>query len=210
MDDTAFDEAMIAGAMALAAREGWGAVSVPAAAREAGLPLERARARFCHRQILLVRFGALADRHALAGAAPDGPIRDRLFDLLMQRLDYFNRHREGMLAVLRDPLAVALMVPAALNSMGWILEAAGGEAHGLRGRLRAKGLLAVWAWTVRAWRTDDSADLTHTMAELDRALDRAEQAARSLGDARPAPDDATTPEGDEDPPRGNRGDTGGT
>lgn len=201
MDDTAFDEAMVTAAMALAGREGWGAVSVPLAAREAGLPLGRARERFCHRLALLVKLGELADRHALVGAPADGPVRDRLFDLLMRRFDYFNRHREGMRAVLRDPLAVALMVPAALNSMRWMLAAAGGDTQGLRGRLRAKGLLAVWAWTVRAWQADDSADLAHTMAELDKALDRAEQAARSFGDGRvPADQDI--------PPREERGDTG--
>ncbi len=205
MDDVAFDEAMIAAGMALAGREGWRAVSVPRAAREAGLPLERARLRFCHRHLLLVRLGRLADRHALAGGVADGPVRDRLFDLLMLRFEYFNRHREGMRAVLRDPCAVALMAPAALGSMRWMLEAAGGDARGLRGRLRTKGLLAVHAWTLRAWLTDESTDLAHTMAELDRALDRAERAARSLGDGK-APEGGTT--AGDTPPRETRGETG--
>lgn len=190
MDDAAFDEAMVTGAMALAAREGWRAVSVPRAAREAGLPLARARVRFCRRHLLLVRLGRLADAHALASVPMDGPLRDRLFDLLMRRFDYFNRHRDGVRAVLHDPFAVAFMLPAARNSMRWMLEAAGGDARGLRGRLRVKGLLAVWGWAVRAWRNDDSEDLAHTMAELDKALDHAGRAARSFGD-----EDATADEG---------------
>lgn len=189
MDDAAFDEAMVAGAMALAAREGWRAVTVPRVAREAGLPLRRARIRFCRRHLLLVRLGRLADAHALASVPKEGSIRDRLFDLLMRRFDYLNRHRDGVRAVLRDPLAVAFMVPVARNSMRWMLEAAEGDARGLRGHLRVKGLLAVWGWAVRAWRSDDSEDLAHTMAELDKALDRADQAARSLGSGDAAADE---------------------
>lgn len=189
IDDAAFDAALIAAAMALAGRAGWGGVSVAEAARQAGLPLDRARTRFPARHCLLLRFGEHADRYTLADAPAEGPIRDRLFDLLMRRFDYFNRHRDGVLAVMRDPLVGAALMPASLASMAWILEAAGGSARGLRGGLRAKGLLAVWLWTLRAWRSDDSPDLTHTMAELDKALIRAEQAAAAIGD-HPAADGA--------------------
>ena len=41
--------------------------------------------------------------------------------------------------------------------------------------------MAVWLWTIRAWRRDDSADLSGTMAALDIALSRAEQAAGWVG-----------------------------
>ena len=64
--------------------------------------------------------------------------------------------------------------------MGWLLQGAGIESHGLKGRLRAKGLLAVWLWTVRAWQRDLSEDLSATMAALDQALNRAEQAEATL------------------------------
>jgi len=190
MDDEAFDTAMVTAAFALAAREGWGAVSVAEAAREAELPLGRARARFPARHCLLLRFGEQADRYALTGAATEGPVRDRLFDLLMRRFDFLNRHREGVLAVLRDPMVAAALLPASLASMGWMLEAAGGSARGLRGALRAKGLLAVWLWTLRAWRADESEDLAHTMSELDKALARAGQVAEAIGDR----DGASEPE----------------
>jgi ubiquinone biosynthesis protein COQ9 len=52
---------------------------------------------------------------------------------------------------------------------------------GVRGELRVRGLVAVWLWTVRAWRADETEDLAHTMAALDTALRRAEQAAEWLG-----------------------------
>ena len=43
--------------------------------------------------------------------------------------------------------------------------------------MRIQGLKAVTAFALRAWMTDDSADLSKTMAALDRALNRAEKLA---------------------------------
>jgi hypothetical protein len=64
--------------------------------------------------------------------------------------------------------------------MVWMLEAASIPAAGIVGRLRAKALLAVWLGAFRAWARDDSADMSATMAALDRLLDRAEGLARTL------------------------------
>ena len=62
-----------------------------------------------------------------------------------------------------------------------MLEAAGIPTRGVRGELRVKGMVGAWLWAIRAWRTDESEDLQSTMAALDTALRRAEQAAEWLG-----------------------------
>jgi ubiquinone biosynthesis protein COQ9 len=177
MDDAEFDQALITAAFAHAALAGWDQVSVAAAAREAGLPLERARARFSGRDSLLLRFGKLADEAALTDAVIEGSERDRLFDVLMRRFDILQAHREGVRALLRSlpgnpPLAL-LLAAATQRSMGWMLEAAGIQSTGLRGLLRMKGLTAVWLYATRAWERDDSPDLSGTMAALDRGLELA-------------------------------------
>jgi hypothetical protein len=64
--------------------------------------------------------------------------------------------------------------------MGWLLEAAGVPAGGVLGGLRAHGLLAIWLYALRAWERDESPDLSGTMAAVDRGLDRAMRAERSL------------------------------
>ena len=84
MDDAEFDRALIAAAFQVAADQGWRRLNVAAAARAGGLPLPRARERFPGRAAILVRFGRLADQAALADAPSEGPVRDRLFDLLMR------------------------------------------------------------------------------------------------------------------------------
>jgi len=181
MDDSAFDKALIAAAFDLAGRTGWNRLSVAAAATEAGLPLARARARFPGRHSVLLRFGVMADQAALVDTSPDSSTRDRLFDMLMRRIDVLQAHRAGVLALLRtlpsDPPLALLLALATRRSLRWILEAADVPARGLRGELRVRGLGAVWLWTVRTWRTDESADLSATMAALDHALRRAERAA---------------------------------
>lgn len=182
MEDADVDAALIGAGFALIAERGWHRFSVAAAARAAGIPLDRARARCATRGAFLCRFGAMADRAALEGAAPkegggEGPVKDRLFDLLMRRIDVLQAHRAGVIALLKalpfDPVSAVLLAEAGQVSMGWMLEAAGSPAAGPRGRLRRKGLLGVWLWTVRAWMRDESEDLSATMAALDDALTRA-------------------------------------
>jgi ubiquinone biosynthesis protein COQ9 len=180
MDDAEFDRALIASALNLAAERGWHRTSIAQAARVAGLALDRARLRFPNRAVLLMRFGRLADAAALTGIGEEGSRRDRLFDILMRRLDVLQQHRAGVLALLRVlPLApcLSLMLAAAnLRSMRWMLEGAGISAVGPIGTLRAKGLLAVWLWTLHAWQRDATDDLSATMAALDQALSRAADA----------------------------------
>jgi hypothetical protein len=196
MDDAAFDRALISAAFRIAAEQGWRRVSVVEAARAAELPLERARGRFPGVAWVLVRFGRLADQAALAGAPSEGPVRDRLFDLLMRRIDALQAQRAGMLALLRalpgEPATALLLALATRRSMRWMLEAAGVRAIGLGGEMRVRGLVAVWLWTVRAWRSDESEDLSATMAALDGALRRAERAAVWLGWRAPTPPPADT------------------
>lgn len=202
MDDNEFDKAMIAAAFAIAGRTGWAGLSVAAAATEAGLPLDRARARFPGRLAILLRFGVIADQAALADAIPVASVRDRLFDMLMRRIDMLQAHRDGVLSLLRflptDPGLALLFARATRRSMRWMLDAAGVSSRGLKGELRTRGLIAVWLWTVRAWRADESGDLSATMASLDQALRRAEWAEGWLH-GRPRRDEpASTPEGGPD------------
>lgn len=185
MDETEFDSALIASAFRLAAERGWPQVSVAAAARAAALPLDQARERFPGKPMVLLRFGRMADQAALADMSNEGPVRDRLFELLMRRIDALQAHRAGVLALLRslpaDPPTALLLALATRRSMRWMLDAVDVRTSGLRGELRVRGLMGVWLWGVRSWQQDDTADLSTTMAALDVALRRAENAAGWLG-----------------------------
>ncbi len=190
MGDEAFDKALIGAAFKLAAELGWRNVSIAGAARAAGLDLPRARARFPGRTTLLMRFGRVADQAVLAEVPGEGSVRDRLFDMIMRRIDVFQAHRAGVLALFRalpfEPPMAVLLACATRRSMRWLLQAAEVDTSSLRGELTARGLVAVWLWTLRAWVRDESADLSATMAALDTALRRADRAAQWLRGTAPA------------------------
>lgn len=173
-----FDSALIQAAMARAEMVGWRRVNVAEAARDAGLPLDEARVRFPFRSTILLRLCLLADRAALIDDGSTGSVRERLFDLLMRRIDVLQQYRGGVQSVLRaipfDPALALLLGAATADSMSWMAQAAGLDISGLAGGLRNRGLIGVWLQAVRAWDKDDSADLSGTMVALDKALDRAE------------------------------------
>lgn len=198
MEDTEFDQALVAAVFEQAALTGWRGLSIVEAARAVGLPLDRARARCPGPGAVLMRFGLMADQAALAQPATEPLPRDRLFDILMRRFDVLQQHRGGVLALLQylpaDPGLSLALSAATGRSMGWMLEAAGVSASGLTGRLRAAGLVGVWLYALRAWRDDDSGDLARTMAALDKALDQAEKMSGTLPAGRAPEEPPMSPE----------------
>ena len=172
------------------------------AAREAGLSLDTARKRFGCKTMLLLTLGRLADEAALVEDGSEGSVREKLFDMIMRRLDVFQQYREGVRAVLRavplDPPLALLLGGATMESMKWLADAAGLDTAGLAGVVRLQALLGVWTLTLRAWDRDDSQDMGLTMAALDQALDRA---ARFTGLAPVTPQSpaGTTPDAGTDP-----------
>ncbi len=206
MSDSEFDNALVSAAFRMAGEEGWSRVTVAAAARVAGLSVAEARGHFVGRSSILLRFGRFADQAALKDAPFEGPVRDRLFDLLMRRFDVLQAHREGVKAVLRalpgDPATALMLASATRTSMRWMLQAAGVTATGPRGAVQASGLVAVWLWGLRAWERDETDDLSGTMAAVDAALGRADQLASWLSGSRrqaPPPPPAAAGAGELDP-----------
>lgn len=178
---------LIEAALELAESEGWRRVRLAAVAARARIPLAEALALFPTRAALLDGFFRDIDRRVLAEAADDGgedSARDRLFDVLMRRFDALSPRKPAVAAIFRDvvsdPLALACGIPRLLDSMAWMLEAAGLRSAGLSGALRAKGLAVIYLNAFRVWLADDTKDMAKTMAALDRGLGWAEGLAQML------------------------------
>lgn len=180
------DDALIGALWRVVAAHGWDGLTMGRLSAESGVPLATLRDRFPTRLDALVLHGRVVDRAVLDGTVPGqgGAARDRLFDVLMRRFDAMQPHRAGILRFLahlrRDPGLAAVLAPRIAMSMRWMLDAAEIGGEGCARRAMALGVVGVWLATVRAWAEDESEDLGHTMAALDRALDRAEQMARTL------------------------------
>lgn len=112
-------------------------------------------------------------------------IRDRLFDILMDRLELINKDREALIAILEsykcDPKQLVIGLPHIAKSMSLMLEACSVDTSGLKGAIKVGALSAIYIKTLHVWMQDESADLSKTMAALDKALGRAESFAKMMG-----------------------------
>lgn len=180
-------ERLIEAALDLAEGEGWRRLRLSAVAARAHVPLAEALTLFPTRTALLDGFFRDIDRRVLAEAGDDGgegSTRDRLFDVLMRRFDALSPRKPAVAAIFRDvvsdPLALACGIPRLLDSMAWMLEAAGLRSAGLSGAIRAKGLAVIYLNAFRVWLADDTKDMAKTMAALDQGLRWAEGLAQML------------------------------
>lgn len=179
---------IVEAALALAAEDGWRAVAMADIARAAGIGDDELRRRFRSKMsILLAHARQIEDEAASLGApfdAEDTP-RDRLFELLMQRIDLLRPRRAAVASAIRDlpldPLGLLAILPGVANLMAAILAAAGEPARGPVGAVRCKGLALIWLATLRVWAEDESPDNARTMAALDGYLRRIEPWAARLG-----------------------------
>lgn len=174
-------------ALKLAAQLGWEHTRLSDIADSAGLSLADVQGHFDCKTDILVAFGRMIDHKVLQNmgkADLSMTPRDRLFDILMERFDVLNDHRPGLISILEsfryDPKQAVISLPYLCNSMTWMLEAAGEETHGFRGALKVAGLSGVYLKVLKTWKDDDSADLSKTMAALDKDLGRVEQFAAML------------------------------
>ncbi len=115
---------------------------------------------------------------ATNGARGSGSTRERLFDGLMQGFDALQAERAAVLAVWksRDPGVAALIAGRAGWQLRRLATAAGVDVSGVRGQVRLAALAALALKAFGTWRQDEAADMSGTMAELDRLLDKAERA----------------------------------
>jgi AcrR family transcriptional regulator len=177
---------IIAALMALLAERRFEEISLNDIAGRAGVTLLTIRQEFSGKVAILAAHAKDLDRKVLAGGTADmaeeSP-RERLFDVLMRRLEAMAGERAAIRSLLRSamfdpPLALALN-SIAVPSQQWMLAAAGIDAAGPSGMVRAQGLALLFARVLRTF-VDDDDDNARTMAALDRELDRGGRCLRVL------------------------------
>jgi AcrR family transcriptional regulator len=180
---------IIAAFLALLAEKRIEQIGLAEIAETADVSLALLRGEFGSTLAILAAHLKAVDRAVLAEDVSDmaeEPQRERLFDVLMRRLETLAPHREAVRSLLRSatrnpPLAVALN-GLAVRSQQWMLTAAGVSASGPRGMMRAQGLALLFGSVLRTWVRDDDPGLARTMAALDRALARGQRFAGLLDD----------------------------
>ncbi|MGB9399559.1 MAG: TetR/AcrR family transcriptional regulator, partial [Pseudolabrys sp.] len=115
-------------------------------AGRAGIKLSQLRAEFGSTLAILAAHIKEIDRAVLAGGDADmaeEPARERLFEVLMRRLEALAPYKEAIRSIMysarRNPGLAFALNAMAMRSQHWMLEAAGIRASGPRGVLRAQG-----------------------------------------------------------------------
>jgi AcrR family transcriptional regulator len=173
---------IIAALLGLLAEHPFEEIGLADIAGEAGVSLAQLRGEFPGKLAILAAHMKATDRAVLAEDFSDmaeEPARERLFDVLMRRLELLAPHREAVRSLLRSarrgpPLAFALNA-LSVRSQQWMLTAAGINASGPRGIVNAQGLAWLFASVLRTWINDEDSGLSRTMAALDRALARGQR-----------------------------------
>ncbi|NIJ40249.1 AcrR family transcriptional regulator [Parvibaculum indicum] len=176
------EEKIVNAALRLAGKRGWTDLSLADIAGEAKLGLGELSALFSSKAQILAAYARRIDAQVLKMAdeeeLADEPVRDRLFDVVMLRFDAMAQDKPALKRITedleRDPVAALALIPSTLQSMGWMLEAAGIDSSGWRGLIRVRGLALFWARLLKVW-LDDDEDQARTMAALDKRLRQGEE-----------------------------------
>ena len=184
-------EAAVEALMRLAAEQPWNDIEIGDIAREAGLSLAELRDLFPSKGAVLGGLSRIIDRTVLevdTADLADEPARERLFDVLMRRLDAMTPYKDALrrisYALRGDPLSMLALNGVALNSHRFMLAAAGINTEGPLGRLKLQGVVIAFARTVEVWLDDDDPALARTMARLDREIRNGERFMERAEDVR--------------------------
>ncbi|GJE57532.1 MULTISPECIES: TetR/AcrR family transcriptional regulator [Methylobacterium] len=184
-------EAVVEALMRLAAEQPWNDIEIGDIAREAGISLAEFRDMFPSKGAVLGGLSRLIDTKVLEGDSSDlaeEPSRERLFDVLMRRLDamapYKTALRRISYAMRGDVLSMLALNGVALNSHRFMLAAAGIDTEGPLGRLKLQGTVIAFARTVQVWLDDDDPAHARTMARLDKEIRQGERFMERAEDAR--------------------------
>jgi len=178
--------------MALLGERSFEQIGLAEVAGRAGLKLSQLRNEFSSTLAIYAAYVRDIDRIVLEGDKDqkddmgDEPVRERLFDILMRRVEALTPYKDGIRSLMRSArrnpgLAFALNAMS-VRSQSWMLEAAGISASGPRGALRAQGAALMFARVVGVWLDDEEEGLDRTMAALDRGLSSAARWDGFIGD----------------------------
>lgn len=182
-------ERIVEAFMALLAERPFEEIGFREIAARAGLTLAQCREEFGATIAILAAHMKEMDRKVLAESASDmeeEPARERLFDVLMRRIEALAPHRAAIRSLVRslarNPGLAFAVNGFAVRSQQWMLTAADIDAAGPRGLIRAQGLAVLYARVLRVWLEDQDPGLARTLAALDRELGRGQRWAGFLDD----------------------------
>ena len=164
-------------AFALAERTDWHEISMAAIAGQAGLSLSLLMRHAPSKSAILQDFSRDIDEAMLLvfeRYPAEGDAHDRLFDVILKRLEILQPYRGVIASVIKrsgaDGVEAVRLLQSLSDSIGWMVSAARVEQEPEWQSLGRLGLMRAYLRVLSVWSKENDPGLARTMAALDRAL----------------------------------------
>ena len=108
----------------------------------------------------------------------DSSKKDILFELIMMRFDEMEEFKGSLSKILdvskKKPLLASIITKNVVNTMDFFLELSNSYSNYAFDVLKKNFLFLIYSITFKTWLSDNTEDLSKTMAELDKLLSTAE------------------------------------
>lgn len=169
-------ERILDAALAVASGAPWQTISFYEIAEVSGVNYTELIAIFPTRESIVFALAKNIDDAVIAAyaATDDAPLRDRLFDIFMEKFDRINKHRAAFISMYRsfgwDKPSTCVQIKIMQESCTRLAGHVGMDVRGLGGRGQVTVLSLALVPVYWAWMRDETPDLAATMASLDKSL----------------------------------------
>ena len=161
---------------------GWENFSIEKLSARENIPLNDLKAYFKCKYSIVDKFSRMIDKNIESKLRiqdfKDSSKKDILFELIMMRFDEMEEFKGSLTKVLNasknKPLLVSIITKNVMNTMDSFLELSNSYNNYPFDFLKKNFLFLIYSITFKTWLSDNTEDLSKTMAELDRLLSTAE------------------------------------
>ena len=161
---------------------GWEEFSLEKLSTKENIPIEDLKVFFKCKYSIVDKFSRMVDKNIESKLKiedfKDSSKKDILFELIMMRFDEMEEFKGSLTKILdaskNKPLLISIITKNVMNTMDFFLELSDSYNNYAFDVLKKNFLFLIYSITFKTWLSDNTEELSKTMAELDRLLSTAE------------------------------------
>ncbi|MAI60577.1 MAG: hypothetical protein CMM92_06105 [Rickettsiales bacterium] len=161
---------------------GWEEFSLEKLSTKEKIPINDLKVFFKCKNSIVDKFSRMIDKNIESKLRiddfKDSSKKDILFELIMMRFDEMEGFKGSLVKILdvskNKPLLISIITKNVMNTMDFFLELSNSYNNYAFDFLKKNFLFFIYSITFKTWLSDDTEDLSKTMAELDKLLSTAE------------------------------------
>ena len=161
---------------------GWEEFSLEKLSTKEKIPINDLKVFFKCKNSIVDKFSRMIDKNIESKLRiedfKDSSKKDILFELIMMRFDEMESFKGSLVKILdvskNKPLLISIITKNVMNTMDFFLELSNSYNNYAFDILKKNFLFFIYSITFKTWLSDNTEDLSKTMAELDKLLSTAE------------------------------------